>query len=120
MGRCPHQHELRFKKEKEPRPSTNLKKLWLKFYEPNSLDRLLKQWKIVEWSWGFQRIFEESYDLQSHSSYQLTLDLKGSQKLEKDTSQIMRGSLKMWRKGKGHVTKQSKKIKFIWKEAKAN
>jgi hypothetical protein len=39
--------------------------------------------------------------------------LKGYQKLEKDTSQIMRGSPKMWRKGIGHVTKQSKKIKFI-------
>jgi hypothetical protein len=76
--------------------------------------------KIVEWSCGFQRIFEESYDLQSHSSYQLTLDLKSTKKLEKDTSQIMRGSLRMWRKGIGHVTKQSKKIKFVWKEAKVN
>jgi hypothetical protein len=43
----------------------------------------------------------------------MTLDLKGTQKLEKDMSQIMRGSLRMWRKGVGHVKKQSKKIKFI-------
>jgi hypothetical protein len=57
--------------------------------------------KIVEWSWGFQRIFKESYDLQSHSSYQMTLDLKGTQKLEKDMSQIMSRSLRMC-----HVTKQ--------------
>jgi hypothetical protein len=43
----------------------------------------------------------------------MTSNLKGNQKLEKDTSQTMSGSLRMWRKGIGHVTKHYKKLKFI-------